>query len=295
LLQRAERVLRANGHHLIFSPTRGPHTAGAIASESIRDGADLILVAGGDGTINEAINGMVHSPVPLGVLPAGTANVLCAELGLGLDVERAAANLVQCRPARVSLGRICLENGPRHFLLMAGIGLDAQIVYKVSLPLKAKWGKIAYWIAGFSLLGRRLTEFGVEIDGQAASCSFALVSKVRNYGGDLEIARDTSLFDNQFEVVLFSGKSSIRYLKYLAGVALKRVAGLRGVTVRRACRVKCAPVADRRVYVQVDGELTGYTPVTVEIVPDALTLLVPPAYFRKHAVADGRPAPPVSF
>ncbi|MCL4402010.1 MAG: hypothetical protein M1436_05010, partial [Acidobacteria bacterium] len=165
----------------------------------------------------------------------------------------------------------------------AGAGLDARIVYNLSLPLKAKIGKIAYWIAGFSLGGRKLEEFGVRACGIQAHASFALVSKVRNYGGTFEIARDTSLFDDRFEVVLFAGRSSVRYIKYLLGVALARVSGMRGVTVLRACRVELEAPADRRVYLQVDGELAGRLPAVIEVVPDALTLLVPPGYARDRA------------
>src|SRR5437588_109291 len=76
-----------------------------------------------------------------------------------------------------------------HFLLMAGIGLDAHIVHNLNLKLKARTGKFAYWVAGWNLFGRSLPEFYVRAAGQERKCSFALLSKVRNYGGDFEIAR----------------------------------------------------------------------------------------------------------
>ena len=78
------------------------------------------------------------------------------------------------------------------FLLMAGIGLDAKIVYNISLPLKARLGKLAYWIGGFGLVGRKLDEFEVLVEGRRVNCAFALISKVRNYGGDLEIAQTSA-------------------------------------------------------------------------------------------------------
>ena len=90
-------------------------------------------------------------------------------------------------------------------MAMAGVGLDAHIVYRMSAEMKQKWGKLAYWIGGFSQLVRDLEEFDVEIDGQGYRCSFALVTKVKNYGGDLQIARRVSVLDDQFEVVLFAG------------------------------------------------------------------------------------------
>jgi diacylglycerol kinase (ATP) len=248
------------------------------------EGVGMILAAGGDGTINEVAEGMLHSPVPLGILPAGTANVLAMETGMSSDLEAAARDLLTYTPERISLGRLDFNNGApgrRHFLLMAGVGLDARIIYNLSARLKTNLGKVAYWIAAFSLIGRRLEEFSVTIDDHDYRCSFALVSKVRNYGGDLKIARDTSLFDDQFEVVLFQGQSSLRYLRYFAGVVMNRLQGVDGVRILRARKLHFSPVRDTRIYVQVDGEYAGHLPGSVEIVSDALTLLLPPHYKRR--------------
>lgn len=277
-------ILTKAGHRVTVAPTTGPATAGEIARTHIASGADLVLAAGGDGTINEVAEGMVHSQVPLGILPGGTANVLAMEMKLGSKLERAAERLGECTPHRISIGHLAGDGGSisRHFLLMAGVGLDAHVVYHVSGPLKSKTGKFAYWVAGWSLLGRRLPEFEVEVDGKRMRCSFALLSKVRNYGGDFEIAREVSLFDDRFEVVLFEGRSSLRYVPYFAGLAMNRLQGMKGVTVLRAHHVRLMKPEDSRVYVQVDGESAGHLPAEIKIVPDALTLLVPPQY-RKAA------------
>jgi diacylglycerol kinase family enzyme len=154
-------------------------------------------------------------------------------------------------------------------------------VYRVNAGLKARAGKLAYWLAGWSLLGRRLAEFDIEIDGHKRRCSFALVSKVRNYGGDFTIARNVTLLDDCFEVVLFEGRSTLRYVKYFAGLALNRVAGMKGVTVLTATRVSASAPDDSRVYVQIDGEYAGHLPAEIKIVPDALTLMVSDDYGRK--------------
>jgi diacylglycerol kinase family enzyme len=242
----------------------------------------MVVAAGGDGTINEVIEGMVHSPVPLGILPAGTANVLANETGMSTSLENAARALAGHRAQRIALGRLHASGtaAARHFLLMAGIGLDAQIVYNVSAGLKKKVGKLAYWAAAMTVVGKKLEEFDVKIDGSVYRCSFALISRVRNYGGTFEIAGRTRLMDDAFEVVLFEGRSSARYLKYFTAVALKRVAKMKGVTVLRAKKLCISATADPRVYVQVDGEFAGRLPASVEIVPDALTLLIPPGYFQ---------------
>jgi YegS/Rv2252/BmrU family lipid kinase len=284
-LSSAADILREAGHDTWLVPTQGPGTAGAIAQQHIADGAELILAAGGDGTINEIAAGVAFSDVPLGVLPAGTANVLANEMGLGSSIERCAAELGSCVPTRISMGRLECANGSertRLFLLMAGIGLDARIVYNLSMPLKARFGKLAYWVGGFRLLGRKLDEFEVLVDGRRVSCSFVLISKVRNYGGDMEIAQNVSLLEDRFEVVLFETCSSFRFLNYLVRVGIRRLSGVEGVSLIRAGSVCMPGAADRRVYIQVDGEYAGHIPARVEIVPDALTLLIPEAYIGKN-------------
>jgi diacylglycerol kinase (ATP) len=255
-----------------------------LARASAADGVGLIVAAGGDGTINEVAEGMVHSAVPLGILPAGTANVLATETGMSSNLETAVRDLLTYTPERISVGRLDFNNGSpasRHFLLMAGVGLDARMIYNISAPLKTNLGKIGYWIVAFSLMGRRLEEFSVKVDECDYRCSFALVSKVRNYGGDFEIARDTSLFDNQFEVVLFQGQNSVRYVRYFIGVVMNHLQGMKGVRILRARKLDISPVRDTRVYMQVDGEYAGHLPGSVEIVRDAITLLLPPLYKQR--------------
>ena len=271
-----------------WCPPRGRARRANWPAGPPRTGAHLIVAAGGDGTINEVLEGMVHTPLPLGILPAGTANVLANEVKLPGRMERAAARLGDSVPCRIPVGRVRYPDGSvRHFLLMAGAGLDARVVYAVSGPLKNKVGKLAYWAAGFALAASRLEQFRACVDGRTYPCSFALVSKVRNYGGNFEIARDTSLFDDRFEVVLFTGRHAIAYVRYLAGVALRRVYGMRGVTVLRAREVMLDAPPDSRVYLQVDGEFAGRLPVRIETVPDAVTLLVP----REYAVRFGAITP----
>ncbi len=285
-MQRAIRLLVKRGIAVESVPTRGSGTATGIAREAVERGADLILVAGGDGTINEVVNGMVHSEVPLGILPGGTANVLATELGIGKTMEQAAEALAGCVARRVALGLIstCSAGASRHFLMMAGVGLDAEIIYDLNLGLKAKLGKAAYWIGGFRKLGQSLPGFTVKVEGREIRAGFALVGRVRNYGGDLEIAPTISLLEDEFEVVLFEGENSFRYLKYMLGAVTGCLQGMRGVTILRARKAAFSAPTDPRIHVQVDGEYAGKLPAKVEIVPRALTLLMPPG-FRADTIA----------
>lgn len=283
LLQRSTELLSRQGIISSLIATHGPGTASSQTRDAIDSGCDLIIAAGGDGTINEIANGMLHTGVPLGILPGGTANVLARELRIPIHMERAAAQIPNLQPCRIAVGGVRI-NGARQrcFLCMAGAGLDAEIVSRINPNFKLRTGKLAYYAFGLLQVFRPLREFEVIVDGRRFEASFALISRVRNYGGDLEIARGASLLKEEFEVVLFRGTEGVRYLQYLLGVAFRRVAGMRGCTALRGRSVGCHHSHAQAIYVQVDGELAGHLPIAAEILPDALTLLVPSAYLARE-------------
>jgi diacylglycerol kinase family enzyme len=269
-----DRILESLGAGVNVIPTSGPHSATALAREAIDRGIEQVIGFGGDGTLNEIANGMAGSGIPIGILPGGTANVLAVELGLGTDPIAVAERLSSLQPRRIAAGRITQQRGSRYFLLMAGAGLDAHIVHSLKPSVKNLLGKGAYWLGGFGSVARRLPEFDLKIDGRNIRSSFALISRVRNYGGDLEIARGVRLTVPEFEVVSFEGQWAPIYLKYFSGVLLNRLKGMRGVTVKRARHIELGPGAP----LQIDGETSGHAPAKIEVVPDILTLLMPAQY-----------------
>jgi len=283
---RAIAVLEARGYRVQAAPTPGPGTAGELARRHIAAGADLILALGGDGTLNEVASGVIGTQVPLGMLPAGTANVLAREVGLGCHPVRAAARIPECVPLRIAVGLLRMDGftRSRHFLLMAGVGFDGHIVYHLDLDLKARLGQLAYWTGALRQVLRRPDEFEVELEGQRCRCSFALASRTRNYAGYLEIARHASLLAGDFAVVLFEGRSTFRYYaKYLPAVLGGWAPRTKGITVHRARRLVFHPIDEKPIYVQVDGEYAGRLPASVEVVPDALTVLAPPGFPQADA------------
>ncbi len=292
LLQRSIALLERQGIELSLVATTAPGSASALARRQIEAGYDLIIAAGGDGTINEVANGMLYSGVPMAILPGGTANVLARELGMPIHLEKVAAQLGSYQPCSISAGSIRIPgaNEKRCFLCMTGVGLDASVVANLDLDLKAVIGKFAYYAGGFFHVFKPIHEFEVVVDGAPYQASFALISRVRNYGGDLEIAKGASLLKEDFEVVLFRGTMSIQYLPYLAGVALKQAGKMRGVTYLRARSVICNQLSKEGIDVQVDGELVGKLPVTVEILPEAITLLVPQKYLSREQSRTAIPA-----
>lgn len=288
MLKRTIQLLQQQGIEATLVATDAPGSATFQVREQIDLGCELIIAAGGDGTINEVANGMLHTGIPLGILPGGTANVLAREMKMPRTLLDAAAQLSTFQPQTVGVGMIRMgESERRSFLCMAGCGLDAEIVSRLDVKLKAATGKFAYYVTGFSQVFRPLREFPVIVDGVPYQASFALISRVRNYGGDLEIARGASLLKADFEVVLFRGTFAARYLPYLVGVAIGQAAHMPGCTVLRARRVECP--SGNGIFAQIDGELAGQLPVTVEILPDALTLLAPPKFLAREQAAAAVP------
>jgi diacylglycerol kinase (ATP) len=260
-------------------PTTGPNMAGNLGREAIDRGFDLLLAAGGDGTINEVLNGIIGSKIVFGALPAGTANVLANEIGLNGRPDKAAAELLEAVPVRIGVGVADLTGQPRrHFLLMAGVGLDARIVHELDLDLKKKLGKLAYWHGGLRQIGRHKGRFRVTVDGVDRIASFALLTRVRNYGGDFEIARNVRLTDDDFEMVIFERHGWKDYVRFFGAVLMNSLSRTYGVSIVRNSHAVLTPVSDTPVHVQLDGEAIGLLPGTISVLPDAVTLLLPKRY-----------------
>jgi YegS/Rv2252/BmrU family lipid kinase len=255
--------------------TAGPGEATQFAAKAARNGSSDIIVAGGDGTINEAIQGLAGTKARLAIIPRGTANVLARELGLPLDEAQAVAVAAQGKTRKIYLGLAIDEttNESRHFVLMAGIGLDASVVRRVQPSLKKRIGKGAFWISGLSHLATwNPRPFTLEIDGVEYTATFATVGKSAKYGGDLAITPGARLDQPDFEVCIIQTASRLRYL-HLLSYALRdgmprdnpEVQFVKAVTVK----------AHGEAQVQVDGELIGHLPMRFEIAPHSLEVIVP--------------------
>jgi YegS/Rv2252/BmrU family lipid kinase len=281
-LDDAARILRNAGAEVELIPTEGPQMAGQLAAQAAASGCGLILAAGGDGTINEAVNGIAGQHVTFGILPAGTANVLANEVGFSNRPDEAAKQLLNAIPARISLGALDIPGLPRrHFVLMAGVGLDARIVYELDLKLKNRIGKLAYWHGGFRQFGRPVPRFHICVNSRKYCASFALITRVRNYGGDFEIARRVKLTDDDFEVVIFQNSAWTDYIRFFGAVMTDRLHNTAGVAMVRTKSVEVDAPEDQRIYIQTDGEAAGVLPARISIVPDALTLLIPERYAKR--------------
>ena len=259
--------------------TSAPGDATRFAAEAARAGkAAQLVVCGGDGTVNEALQGLAGTGarLALAVWPRGTANVLAKELRMPARAEQVAGVVARGRARRVHLGRAIEERTGegRYFLLMAGVGLDASVVRGVPPRLKKRVGEAAFWYAGLGHLARwSPTTFRVEIEGHTYAATFAAVGKSPRYGGNLAITPRARLDSASFEVCLVDSRSRLRYL-YLLSHALRR-GGVRerapGVRFVRAARLR----AEGDAPVQLDGELVGQLPMIFEVSPHTIELLVP--------------------
>src|SRR5262249_44337573 len=236
-------ALAAFGIKFELESTTGPGDAARIAARAAEEGGEQVIVAGGDVTINEALQGLVGRKTQLAIVPRGTANVLARELGLPLEPHRAAAVISRKITRRVHLGVATDEtnNSKRYFLLMAGIGLDAAVVRQVTPRLKNRLGRGAFWIIGLSQLARwNPIPFTVEVNGETSRATFASIGNARSYGGNLAITPRASLDEPEFEICMIQTTSRVQYLSLLSSAM--RSSGLqldeKGVCFVRATKAR---------------------------------------------------------
>jgi YegS/Rv2252/BmrU family lipid kinase len=234
-----------------------------------------VIVSGGDGTINEALQGLVGTSVRLGVWPCGTANVLARELNLPFAAEQAADVIAHGRQRAVHIGCAIEEKTGerRYFFLMAGVGLDASIVRRVRPRLKRRVGEAAFWYSGLEhLAGWQPKPFHIEVDGHTFPATFAAIGNAAHYGGNLAITPRARLDQPEFEICIINSYSRLRYL-YLLSRAMR--GGVRANTpgVRFIRTTKARATGD--VLVQADGELIGNLPMSFEIAPHPIEIIAP--------------------
>ena len=255
--------------------TTGPGHAAEIAARAAQNGTTDVIVAGGDGTINEAIQGMAGTRARLGIIPRGTANVLARELRLPADENEATDIVARGRSRTIHFG-VAIDEATdtrRYFLLMAGIGVDAEVVNEVSASLKKRFGKAAFWFTGFRQLTRwNPPVFTVTIDNQEYQATFVAIGNAASYGGDLAITPRARLDVDEFEVCIIQTKSRWRYL-HLASKALSHRLKENSSYVRFLQTNSVKGFGDAAV--QVDGEVIGKLPMRFEIAPDSLDVIVP--------------------
>jgi len=270
MLGRVLPVLTRAGMNVDVRPTEQPGHATSVAARAAKDGVDRVLAWGGDGTLNEVARGIVGTETALGVLPGGTVNVFAREVGIPRSIEEATETFVRGELRRIPVG-IASE---RPFLLMTGVGLDAEVVRRLKARFKHALGAAAFWLDGFRLLARYpMPSLRIRSEGREVEGSGLIAGKIRRYGPRYFVTKEARLEEPLLHVVVFRGRNRRDYLRYLAGI----VGGfhLRFDDVLSWKASALTVEADSDVPYQIDGEFAGYTPVDLQVRDHALSVVLP--------------------
>lgn len=262
--------------------TTGPGDARRFAHAAASIGFDLIAAAGGDGTVNEVLNGIGDEPdgfakIRLGILPLGTVNVFARELKIPLRLEHAWKVLKRARETKIDLGRVdFLEEGNparRHFMQLAGAGLDARAVELVSWKLKKNAGPLAYVVAGLQALAEKQPHITVSGNGQKLAGELALLGNGKFYGGPYEIFPGAKLDDGLLDACVFPSVNLPSLLGLAPGFILRRKFSEQKVRRLRAEKIELT--SETPATFELDGEWVGNLPATFSVEPKRLRVVVP--------------------
>jgi len=289
-VESALAVLREAGVDAEMLQTHGPGTAGEIAREAIGTGCDTVIACGGDGTVHEVLQTLAGTDVALGVVPMGTANALAADLGLSSPPERAARMLLTATPTRIGVGKITYHDRSgaersRYFTVAAGVGADGEFFYKLDASLKRRFGYAVYLMEALHIwTTHKFPLFDVAVLGPGAAApkveqvSQLLVVRIGNFGGVVHnLVPGAALRNHHLRLVAFKTRSRMRYIRFVMAVLFRRHRFSSVIESMKAVSVECRAQngSEERLLVEADGELLGALPARIELVPDALTLLIP--------------------
>jgi len=286
-IEKAVGILKDAGIVAEIAATTAPGTARGLAQLAVGQRRDVVIVCGGDGTVNEVVNGLAGSQTPMALLPAGTANILAKELGVPWDIPHAARLIRGGIVRRIALGIAspldANGDGPpahdligRYFLCVAGAGPDGAIVNGVDEIFKKNAGILAYWAEGMRQLVRYdFPEIRVRSGGHDRLATIIVIGRTAHYGGPFKITTEASLFEDSFELLTNSAVSRLQYLACLPALWMGKLRSVKGIEAWKDTEVICEPAGDKMVYAQVDGEPVGPLPLTFRIVPNALSIVVP--------------------
>jgi len=292
----------------------GPEAATSHARDAALSGCDTVIACGGDGTIQAVLQGLIglDVPVALGVIPLGTGNVLAHDLRMPWRPVEAARMLLISSPQRIAVGKMEYQNQDsrhtRYFISVAGLGVDAELFYRLGGGIKQQLGMGAYYASAFHQWAvQRFPRFQVEFFDSARGTARReivtqlLAVRIGNFGGVLRrLAPAAGLDRGDFQLVLFKTASRTRYLRFIAGRLLDWHLPIRGIELAHASSVCCRPLSAENleaptrpssfIHVEADGEPLGRLPASLSLVPEALTLLVPPGCRYRDTVISGFPA-----
>jgi diacylglycerol kinase (ATP) len=271
LEEEIEGYFKQAGIKIVTYITKAPKDATKEAKKSVKEGYDIVIAGGGDGTHNEVINGIINSNIKLGILPLGTVNGMAIELGIPFNLKKACEVIIKGNTRKIDLGT---ANGGT-FMMTAGVGFDAHAVTEVKPLIKKFIGTPAYPIAALkSLFSYKPVELKIDVPGQdIIKGYFVIFNNLTTYGGLFPITPDAKLDDGFLEMCVFKEKDVLSLMKYTIGIAsgdLTKVKGLKYLKIKHAIITADEPVLYHR-----EAEIGGTTPVEIKVLKKKLIMLVP--------------------
>ncbi len=305
-LEAAERFLREHGWRVDRVHVERPDEVGEQAREAVEQGYNVVIVAGGDGSLGQAADALAGTDVALGIIPAGTGNILARDLGLPIPAPwyphaflDAARLLVESAWYRVDVGCLADSTRTRRFLNWCGSGFDATVTLRVE-PFpeeKRRWGVAAYVLPAVQeLLTYQPARWQVVVDDEHLDGEYywLVVHNTQLYAGVLRLAPTARMDDGWLDLALVRAQPVQELLAHLWRVMLLGEDAADHVVVRRMRRARL--VADPPQPVHVDGDPLTHTPITVWVEPQALTLILPggerlPRHLLASAPVEDHPSP----
>ena len=279
------RALAAAGVEVEERLTTAPREATELTRAALRGGCERVVAVGGDGTLNEVVNGFLTtdgSPVApgavLGLVPSGTGGDFRRTAGIPAGAA-AAAVLAAGATRPIDIGRLTLDGAaPRHFVNIADCGIGGEVVARVNRSSKRAGGTATFlWHSLASLLSYRPRAARVEIDGAVEEGRYqnVVVANGRYFGGGMCVAPTADLGDGLFDVVLFGDLPRLRSLTGIRRIYAGSHIGRPGIRLVRGRRVRVTPLEDPPLSFEMEGEEVGPAPATLEILPGAIRLCAP--------------------
>lgn len=230
-----------------------------MAADAARAGFRMVVAAGGDGTVNEVVNGLAGSETALGVLPLGTMNVFAREHRIPANVGQAWSVIGGGLTREIDLAAA----SGTHFVQLAGVGLDAQVVKETTWESKRAFGPLSYLFNAAFVASRTPPRLVIDAGGRTREGSFVLVGNGRFYGAKVVLFPDARPDDGLLDVVVFKNLGYLDIVRYLGGVLIGRHTDMADVEYFQTPELRVS--SEGEVPIEVDGELAGVLPVSIGI------------------------------
>ena len=280
-LHAAVNLLRSKGIMPEIRQTGKRGDACLFAQDEVQKKTEIVMAAGGDGTINEIANGLVGSSLKLAVLPIGTANVFSREANIPSDPHAAVDLLFTGTVRHINLGRIRFRDRyldheiTNHFVLMAGIGLDGGVLAEIKRSSVERWGRAAYVFTGIRVLSQyTCSRITITVDqGKTLQGYSAVIGNAHYYGGKFVVTPHASLLEDSLELCVFKNKGSVSMGKNVLKLLLKKQSSSRDLFYCKAHAIEVT--SPDEVFIQADGDFMGKLPAHISVSKSTLSVIVP--------------------